>query len=181
MKKQFIKFIRFIIRKKRNLYYKSLGFKIGKNSKLEKDVMIDPSFPWLIEIGENVTIASRVYILAHDGSTKNYLGYSKIGRVIIEDNVFIGTNSIILPNVKIGKNSIIGANSVVTKDIPENVVAAGNPASVICSTNSYLAKNKKRLSESKIYDDIYKRDYITDDIKAKHFKELDKCGIAFID
>ena len=51
--------------------------------------------------------------------------------VFIEDNVFIGTSSIILKGVRIGENSVIGAGSVVTKSIPKNSIAAGNPARVL--------------------------------------------------
>lgn len=51
--------------------------------------------------------------------------------VIIEDNVWIGGGAIILPNVTIGKNSVIGAGSVVTRSIPANCVAVGNPCRVI--------------------------------------------------
>ena len=51
--------------------------------------------------------------------------------VIIEDNVFIGAGAFILKGVRIGKNSVIGAGSVVTKDIPGDMIAAGNPARVI--------------------------------------------------
>lgn len=51
--------------------------------------------------------------------------------VTINENVFIGNNVTILKGVIIGKNSVIGNCSVVTKDIPENVIAAGNPAKVI--------------------------------------------------
>jgi acetyltransferase-like isoleucine patch superfamily enzyme len=53
--------------------------------------------------------------------------------IVIHDNVFIGVNSIIWKGVTIGKNSVVGANSVVTKDIPENVIAAGNPCKIIKS------------------------------------------------
>ncbi len=53
--------------------------------------------------------------------------------VFIDENVFISNNVTILKGVTIGKNSVIGANSVVTKDIPKNVIAAGNPAKVIKS------------------------------------------------
>ena len=49
----------------------------------------------------------------------------------IGENVWIGSNSVILPGVRIGKNSVIGAGSVVTKDIPERVLAFGNPCRVI--------------------------------------------------
>lgn len=53
--------------------------------------------------------------------------------IVIEDNVWVGMNTVIMKGVHIGKNSIIGANSVVTKDIPEGVIAAGNPCKVIRS------------------------------------------------
>lgn len=51
--------------------------------------------------------------------------------VTIEDNVWLGSDSTILPGVRIGKNSVIGAGSIVTKDIPANVVAVGNPCRVV--------------------------------------------------
>ena len=51
--------------------------------------------------------------------------------VIIEDRVWLGANVVVLKGVKIGRNSLIGANSVVTKDIPNNVIAAGNPCKVL--------------------------------------------------
>ncbi|MCK5306493.1 MAG: acyltransferase [Candidatus Omnitrophica bacterium] len=54
-----------------------------------------------------------------------------VSPIIIEENVWVGTNSIILKGVKIGRNSVVGAGSVVTRDIPENCVVAGNPAKVI--------------------------------------------------
>ena len=91
--------------------------------------------------------------MAHDASTKKILNYTKIGKVIIGDNVFIGAHSIILPNVKIGDNAIIGANSVVTKDVERNTVVAGNPAIKICSVNEFKEKNKNKLDNSIIYDE----------------------------
>ena len=59
------------------------------------------------------------------------------------DNVYIGVHTVILPGVKIGNNVIIGAGSVVTKDIPDNSVAAGTPARVIKSSQEYLEKAKQ--------------------------------------
>ncbi len=58
-------------------------------------------------------------------------GMGDFGPIVIEDDVWIGTNVIILRNVKIGKGAIIGAGSVVTKDIPSYSIVAGNPAKVI--------------------------------------------------
>jgi acetyltransferase-like isoleucine patch superfamily enzyme len=93
-----------------------------------------------IHIGNNVLVASRVYISDHLHGEVNADAlklppalrplYSR-GPVKIEDNVWIGEGVCILPGVTIGANSIIGANSVVTKSIPANSVAAGVPAQII--------------------------------------------------
>lgn len=117
------------------------GLIVGDNFTIENRVRIDNGFPWLIEIGDNVTLAPDVTILSHDACTKKILGFGAIGKVIIGDNVFIGARSIILPNVKIGENCIIGAGSVVTKDIPSNSIACGNPAKVIKNMADF--KNQK--------------------------------------
>ena len=109
----------------------SMGMTVGKNFKRLNGVILDPGHCWLIEIGDNVTMAPRVHILCHDASTKDFLGYTKIGRVDIGNNVFIGAETVVLPGVTIGNNTVIGAGSVVTKDIPSGVVAAGNPCRVI--------------------------------------------------
>ena len=127
--------------------YKKMGVVIGSNCKFQFDVVIDYSHYWLIEIGNDVTLAPRVHILAHDASTFNHVGYTKIGKVRIEDNVFIGANSIILPGVSIGENSIIGAGSVVTKDVPANSIAAGNPTKILGSLSDFLLKTNKELEE----------------------------------
>ena len=169
--------IRSIVRNNRMNYYLRLGVKIGENSKIEKDVFLDPSFPWLIEIGKNVTIAPRTFILAHDASTKKGIGYTKLATVNIGDDVFIGANCTILPNVTIGKGSIIGAGSIVTKDIPEKSLAVGNPAKVICSVDKYYEKNKKILNKENLYGSEWKRESITENMKSEQNKQLeDKVG-----
>lgn len=131
------------------------GMKVGVNFKRLKGVILDDSHCWLIEIGNNVTMAPRVHILCHDASTKAFLGYTKIGRVSIGNNVFIGAESVILLNVKIGSNVVIGANSTVTHDIPDNSVAAGSPARVICSLSEYIEKEKKCMETAPCYGKEY--------------------------
>ena len=61
------------------------GLKVGTNFSMQKECIIDDSHCSLITIGNNVTLAPRVHILAHDSSTKMFLGYTKIGKVTIED------------------------------------------------------------------------------------------------
>ena len=133
----------------------SMGMQVGKNFGRLQGVILDPSHCWLITIGDNVTMAPRVHILCHDASTKTFLNYTKIGRVTIGDNVFIGAESVVLPGVTIGNNVIIGANSTVTRDVPDNCVVAGSPAKVICSLEDYLAKEKARMEISPCYGEEY--------------------------
>lgn len=120
-----------------------MGMKVGNHFERLNGVILDPSHCWLIEIGENVTLAPRVHILCHDASTKNFLGYTKIGRVTIGNNVFVGAETVIMPGVTIGNNVIIGANSTLTRDVSDGVVVAGSPAKVISTLDNYLTKEKR--------------------------------------
>jgi len=81
------------------------------------------------------------------------------GKIVVGDNVFLGTCSIILKGVRIGENTIIGAGSVVTRDIPANSVAAGNPCKVIMTIDEYYETRKKRyVDEAKSYAlELYRR------------------------
>ncbi len=132
-----------------------MGMTVGKNFNRLHGVILDPGHCWLIEIGDNVTMAPRVHVLCHDASTKQFLGYTKVGRVTVGNNVFVGADSVILPGVKIGDDVIIGANSTVTHDIPSGSVAAGSPAKVICTLSDYLEKEKKRMEASPVFGEEY--------------------------
>lgn len=110
-----------------------------------------PTDPELISIGTNVKIASGVSFINHDiiPSMLNTKFSShdfapSFGCIEIGDNVMIGADVLILPNVKIGSNVIIGAGSVVTKDIPDNSVAAGIPCRVVGNFDDLVIKYTKR-------------------------------------
>lgn len=156
------------------------GLQVGSNFNRLNGVILDPSHCWLIEIGNNVTLAPRVHILCHDASTKQFLGKTKIGKVKIGDNVFVGANTTILPNVKIGSNVIIGANSVITNDVEDGTVVVGNPGKVLCSIDDYLKKERQRMDSAPIFDDTYTLNNISEEKKLKQ-KELLLNKIGYID
>ncbi len=131
------------------------GLKVGKNFHRMTNVVIDAAHCWHIEIGNNVTLAPRVHILAHDASTKIFLNYTKVANVKIGNNVFIGAGTIVLPGVNIGDNVIIGAGSVVSKDIQPNSVAVGNPARIIYSLDDYLQKIKNEMNIENTFGNEY--------------------------
>jgi acetyltransferase-like isoleucine patch superfamily enzyme len=99
------------------------------------------SEPWLIEIGNNVTISAGVKLITHDGS--GWLVGDKYGRryryakISIGDDVFIGMDAIILPGVSVGANCVVGAGAVVARSVPSGSVVAGNPARIIKSFTDF--------------------------------------------
>ena len=117
------------------------GFTSGANFQYNSGYPIDANWPWLISVGDNVTLSSGVKLLAHDASTAKTGVRTKIGIVRVGSNVFIGANSIVLCNTRIGDNVVIGAGSVVTGDVPSNSVYAGNPARFICTFEEYQRKH----------------------------------------
>lgn len=140
-----IKLVERMFRRDRIAWLVKQGLTVGRNFSLLEDVYIDPSHLWLIVIGNDVTLAPRAQILAHDASTKQYLGKTRLGKVVIGDRVFVGASAIILPGITIGSEVIIGAGSVVTKDIPSGVVAAGNPARVHCTIQQFLKRRREEM------------------------------------
>lgn len=134
---------------------KKRGLKVGKDFHRMYGCVIDPSHCFHISIGDNVRLAPKVHILAHDGSTVKFLGKVRAANVRIGNDVWIGTSAIILPGVTIGNRVVIGAGSVVTKDIPDNSVAVGNPARVICTLDAYLEKISSRMRDENTFGGLW--------------------------
>jgi len=164
-----------ILIKGRNSYARFIGVKIGEHCRVY--ITDFGSEPWLIEIGNKVTVTSGVKILTHDGAA--WLFKEKKGRrflykiTVIKNNVFIGVNSIIMPGVVIEDNVIVAAGSVVTKSVPSGSIIGGNPAKIIGDFDTY----KKRVIENYISeDDIdYELDY-----KERILKVLDHEEKAYL-
>lgn len=107
-----------------------------------------------ITINERCVISKKVVFLTHDYSITtglcsiNECPKSDLqinGTIILEENVFIGLGTIILPKTHVGANSIIGAGSVIKGNIPPRSVVIGNPAKVICNIDEFTKRMKINL------------------------------------
>ncbi|AUC82948.1 DapH/DapD/GlmU-related protein [Lacinutrix sp. Bg11-31] len=131
-------------------YARHKGVKVGSRCRIFTTNF--GSEPFLIEIGNDVTITSGVKLITHDGSTwlmKDDKGRRyRFQKIEIGNKVFIGVNSIIMPGVKIDDNVIVAAGSVVTKSIPSGSIVAGVPA--------------KMVGEYKTIEDRMIKNYISD-------------------
>ena len=121
------------------------GLIVGNNFNVQEGVSIHFGCYWLISIGNDVTLAPRVSNIVHDASTKGALGKTRVGKVKVGNRVFIGESSIILPGVTIGDDVVIGAGSVVTRDIPDGVIACGNPCRVIGKMEEFIERKKTEM------------------------------------
>ncbi|HJA63923.1 MAG TPA: acyltransferase [Candidatus Intestinimonas stercoravium] len=155
-------------------YLRSRGVQIGENVSILNS-LIDFGHGFLISIGNDVTLTG-VRVLAHDASTQIPLGVSKVGRVIIGDKVFVGQGSIILPNTRIGSRVIVGAGSVVSRDIPDNSVAAGNPARVIGSYDDFVERHRRQMETRPVYHTLWSEK--TEEEKEQMRKDLED-GIGY--
>ena len=124
----------------------------GYNIYLGKEVMVNFNCVFLdvcpIIIGDYTLIGpnTQIYTVCHSLDYKERQENKEFGKPVrIGDHVWIGGNVTILPGVSIGDHSIIGAGSVVTKDIPANVIAVGNPCKVIKDQKNVSIQSAKRI------------------------------------
>jgi len=123
--------------------------------------------PYLVTLGDNVYISVDAQFVCHDGSVlpfrKDTPDLDIAGRITLGDNIFIGTNALVLMGVTIGNNCILAANAVLTKDMPDNTIYGGNPARFIKNTDEYIEKAKKNSLHI---------GHLTGAEKAKRYKEI---------
>ena len=128
------------------------GLVLGKNVTIEYTAHIDDDFPYLIRIGDNCSISNHVRLLAHDGTTFKFTaGHTRLGRVELKDNCFIGERCIILPGVTIGPSVLVAAGSVVNRDIPPNSCVAGVPARVYARFDDLIERHEQQIGERKVF------------------------------
>lgn len=111
------------------------NLKIGSNSSVGKKCGLGPD----VIIGKDVMMGPEVIIYTRNHKTDRVdipmrlQGFKEIQGVTIEDDVWIGRRVIILPGVRVGRGSVLAAGAVVTKDVPDFTIVAGNPAQVVKS------------------------------------------------
>jgi acetyltransferase-like isoleucine patch superfamily enzyme len=117
----------------RVLFHRWRGVKIGKNVFIGFRCTLDHAYPEYIFLEDNVALAANVYINAHSDPSiyfrRKLMSY--VAPVHVKKNAWLGINTTILPGVTIGEGAIITAGSVVSSDVPDDVIARGNPAEVI--------------------------------------------------
>lgn len=133
--------------------------------------------PYLIEIGNHVTITAGVRFITHDGAAwvlrgleNKFKNINIVGKIKVGNNVFIGFDSLILPGVEIGDNTIVAAGSVVTKSFDNNVVIGGVPAKVIKTLDEYIQLNKNCLVDTKNLNSIEKKRFIMEEMNKDQFR-----------
>lgn len=157
-------------------YARYKGVKVGENCRILTTSL--GSEPWLISIGNKVTVTSGVRFLTHDGST--WLFSDEKGRreafkkVSVGNNIFIGINSIIMPGVIIEDNVIIAAGSVVTKSVPSGVIIGGNPAKII---GDYFEHKQRILTKNISRNDID----LSKDYKSRIEEIVDQSPKTFLE
>lgn len=147
-------------------YLRKKGAKIGGNTRILSRISSFGSEPYLVTVGKDCLFSVDVKFITHDGgvSVLNNLNLfpsraDKLGPIEIGDNVFIGANTVIMPNVKVGNNVIIGAGSIVTKNFGNNSVVAGVPAKKIMSIEDYYKKIKNNIHYTTNMNEIEKLQY----------------------
>lgn len=102
---------------------------IGKNVIINKGATFIS--PGKVEIGDNVLIAPEVKIATVNHDLRDRHNLMHFSKVTIRENAWIGIGAIVCPGVTVGRNAVVAAGAVVTRDVPDNAVVAGNPAKVI--------------------------------------------------
>ncbi len=146
-------------------YSRKIGVNIGHNCRfLSVNKGTFGTEPYLIHIGNHVTVTSGVKFITHDGGVwvfrEKNPNIDVFGQIEIGDNVFIGLNSIILPGTVINNNVVIGAGSVVKGLLESDSVYAGVPAKYIMSIDEYEKKILQKADFIRSKDYVEKKNYL---------------------
>lgn len=117
--------------------HRARGVKIGSDCFIGTAVILETAFPHLIEIGNRVDVGMRATVIAHQqGETAD----EGVASVRIEDDVFIGPGSMLLPHVTVGAGAVVSAGSIVTTSVPPLTMVRGNPAEPVATCKVPLGR-----------------------------------------
>ncbi|MBK8852989.1 MAG: acyltransferase [Saprospiraceae bacterium] len=122
-------------------YWRKKGVKIGNMCSLGSTNF--GGEPYLVTIGNHVQITDNVRFFTHGGGwvfRDEIPDLDFFGKIVLKDNIYIGSGAYILPGVTIESNVIIAARSVVTKSVPSGVIVAGNPAKIVGTLDDFKSK-----------------------------------------
>ena len=132
-------------------HFRRQGAQIGEDCSILVHSLGDE--PYLVKIGDHVTIAGGVVFATHDGAAwvgrREVADLQVFGPIVIEDNCVVGHGAILFPNVRIGRDSIVGAGSTVISDVPPETIVMGVPARPIGSVGKYRRKAIERWKEQR--------------------------------
>lgn len=111
----------------KNHLYRLIGVTIGKNVSIANDAILDPIFPELIKIEDNVIIGWGTKLFTHEFTLES----ARIGSIIVKKNSMIGEFSVVRPGVTVGQNSLVAAMSFVNEDVPPDTVEGGVPIHIL--------------------------------------------------
>jgi maltose O-acetyltransferase len=123
----------------RQIFFRLTGVHIGEGTNITPGLIVNDGYSGLCRIGNRVSIATNVTLVVDSNPNNSRLALQpyvqeqlvKTAPVVIEDDVWLGTNAVVLPGVRVGRGAVVGAGAVVTRDVPPFSVVAGVPAHVI--------------------------------------------------
>ena len=152
---------------------RKLGVRIGERCRiLDEPGSVFGTEPWLITVGDHVVMANGVRFITHEAGVfcvreldPNFKDADLFRPTTVGSNVILGARAVIMPGIHIGNNVIVGAHAVVTKDIPDNTIAAGVPAKPISTMDAYVKKIKESNETVNTF-------HMTQEQKRKYLKKI---------
>jgi acetyltransferase-like isoleucine patch superfamily enzyme len=153
-------------------YARSIGVKIGNDCRLIGiNAYTFGTEPYLISIGDHVTVTAGVNFVTHDGGVwifrKDNPDIDVIAPITVGNNVFIGLRAIIMPGVTIGDDCVIGCGAVVTRDVEPGTVVVGVPARPISNVQDYFKKIDEKAVRIRSLPAQEKREMLEDRFRSE--------------